>query len=157
MFIYHKYTYISSFEAGICVSNYSFKWMKVETNNTEAEGFPANTRRWPSAGLMLAQRRRRWVNISPALGQRLVFSGLTSRDRIIEVISMWYRFHLFKIINGGGIITALNTIFTTDVAITTSFGTSQRLLNWHLLPVKTCSRHCSRDRFPSVFVSMTKN
>ena len=78
---------------------------------------------------MLAQRRRRWDNIRPALGQRLVFAGLTSRDRIIEVILMCYRFHLFKIINGGGIITALNTIFTTDVAITTSSGTSQRLLN----------------------------
>ena len=36
---------------------------------------PENTRRWPNAGLMLAQRRRRWANISPTLGQRLVFAG----------------------------------------------------------------------------------
>ena len=27
-----------------------------------------NTTPWPSAGLMLAQRRRRWANISPAFG-----------------------------------------------------------------------------------------
>ena len=31
---------------------------------------------WTNAGLMLAQRRRRWSNISPALGQRVVFAGL---------------------------------------------------------------------------------
>ena len=30
-------------------------------------GVPANTRRWPNAGLMLAQRLRRWANIKPAL------------------------------------------------------------------------------------------
>ena len=30
---------------------------------------------WHNAGLMLAQRRRRWANISPALGQHVVFSG----------------------------------------------------------------------------------
>ena len=37
--------------------------------------YPANTTKWPNAGLMLAQRHRQWTNISPALGQRLVFSG----------------------------------------------------------------------------------
>ena len=31
----------------------------------------ANTRRSPNAGLMLGQRRRRWPNIKPALGERL--------------------------------------------------------------------------------------
>ena len=35
----------------------------------------ANTRRWPNADLMLAQRRRRWASIKLALGQRLVFAG----------------------------------------------------------------------------------
>ena len=30
----------------------------------------------PNAGLMLGQRRRRWTNIKPALGQHLVLSGL---------------------------------------------------------------------------------
>ena len=32
-------------------------------------------RRWPSAGLLLGQRRRRCVNSKPALGQRLMFAG----------------------------------------------------------------------------------
>ena len=30
---------------------------------------------------MLAQRRRRWANNSPALGQRLVFDRLNDRQR----------------------------------------------------------------------------
>ena len=29
---------------------------------------PANTRRWPNAALLLADRRRRWANSNPALG-----------------------------------------------------------------------------------------
>ena len=37
---------------------------------------PAITGRWPNAGLMLGQRRRRWLSINPALGQRLMFYGL---------------------------------------------------------------------------------
>ena len=32
-----------------------------------------NTRRLPNAGLKLGQRRRRWPNFKPALGERLVF------------------------------------------------------------------------------------
>ena len=32
--------------------------------------------RYPNTGLILAQRRRRWANISPAKGQRLVFDRL---------------------------------------------------------------------------------
>ena len=32
-----------------------------------------NMRRWPNAGLMLGHRRRRWTNITPTLGQRLVW------------------------------------------------------------------------------------
>ena len=36
----------------------------------------ANTTGWPTAWLKLAQRRRRWTNISPALGQRVVFAGI---------------------------------------------------------------------------------
>ena len=39
---------------------------------------PANTTRWPIAGLVLVQRRRRWTSISPELGQRVVFAGLAS-------------------------------------------------------------------------------
>ena len=37
---------------------------------------PADTTRWPNAGLMLAHRLRRWANINPALGQRVVFAGV---------------------------------------------------------------------------------
>ena len=38
--------------------------------------FPqANTSHWPNVGLMLVQRRRRWTNINPTLGQYLVFAG----------------------------------------------------------------------------------
>ena len=36
---------------------------------------PVNMGRWPDAGLMLAHRLRRWPNINPALGERLVFGG----------------------------------------------------------------------------------
>ena len=35
---------------------------------------PANTIRSSNAGLMLGQRRRRWPNINPALGERIVFA-----------------------------------------------------------------------------------
>ena len=35
----------------------------------------ANTRRPPNVGSMLGQRRRRWTNIEPTLGERLVFAG----------------------------------------------------------------------------------
>ena len=37
---------------------------------------PANTRRWPNVGLILAHRLRRWPNLSPTLSQRLVFAWL---------------------------------------------------------------------------------
>ena len=40
-----------------------------------ANPYPANTRRWPNAGLMLSHRLRRWANIRSALGQCLVFAG----------------------------------------------------------------------------------
>ena len=36
---------------------------------------PANMKRWPNVGLLLAQRRRRWTNSKPALDQRLLFAG----------------------------------------------------------------------------------
>ena len=35
----------------------------------------SNTRRWPNAGLLLAHRLRRWANISPVLGYRVVFDA----------------------------------------------------------------------------------
>ena len=36
------------------------------------------------AGLMVAQRRKRWANVSPALGQSLVFAGAASFFCAIE-------------------------------------------------------------------------
>ena len=38
--------------------------------------YPANTRGWADAGLMLGQRRRRWSNIQTALTQLFVFAVL---------------------------------------------------------------------------------
>ena len=36
---------------------------------------PANRKLWPNVGSMLGQRRRRWLNIEPTLGQCLIFVG----------------------------------------------------------------------------------
>ena len=36
--------------------------------------YPANMRRLPNVRLMLGQRRRRFANINPTLGQRLLFA-----------------------------------------------------------------------------------
>ena len=68
---------------------------------------PANTRRWPNVGLLVGQRRRRWpngnpelgqglvsqrqrrwANIDPALGQRLVFAEVEA-GRPNDVMSGW--------------------------------------------------------------------
>ena len=38
-----------------------------------------------NAGLLLAQRRRRWANIKPALGQRLVFAGIMVDRHLMNV------------------------------------------------------------------------
>ena len=46
------------------------------SHDVECADFPANTRYSPNAAPMLGQRRRRWTNIGPALGQSLVFAGL---------------------------------------------------------------------------------
>ena len=37
-------------------------------------GLPANMTHSPNAGAMLCQRRRRWPNDGPALGERLLFA-----------------------------------------------------------------------------------
>ena len=49
-----------------------------------ASGLAANTTCSPNAGLMLAQRRRRWANIRPALGQRGVFVGLVPLTKVTK-------------------------------------------------------------------------
>ena len=33
-------------------------------------------RSWSNVGLLVGQRRRRWANSKPMLGQRLMFAGL---------------------------------------------------------------------------------
>ena len=38
---------------------------------------PANMRRWPTVGLLLTHRLRRWPNGKPTLGQRLMFAGIS--------------------------------------------------------------------------------
>ena len=47
-----------------------------------------NTRRSPDAGTMLGQRRRRWPNIVPILGERFVFAGQSLA--FIFPINLWY-------------------------------------------------------------------
>ena len=37
--------------------------------------YPANMRRWPNVGLLLAHRLGSWPNSKPALSQRLMFAG----------------------------------------------------------------------------------
>ena len=49
-------------------------WLTVCADPRTASSIQANTTRWPNAGLMLAQRRRRLANINPALAQRIVFA-----------------------------------------------------------------------------------
>ena len=46
-------------------------------HTTACNCIPTNTKRWHSAGLMLAHRLRRWTNIKPALCQHLVFAGIS--------------------------------------------------------------------------------
>ena len=46
---------------------------------------PANTRRSPNVGSIMGQRRRRWANIEPTLGERLVFAWMHSSSWIIWV------------------------------------------------------------------------
>ena len=47
----------------------------VKQTGVEGSLSPANTIHCPIVGSMLGQRRRRWTNIEPALGQCLVFAG----------------------------------------------------------------------------------
>ena len=48
-------------------------WMRIAsiTNHNN----PANTKRWPDVGLLLAHRLCRWTNIKTTLIKRLVFAG----------------------------------------------------------------------------------
>ena len=64
----------------------------------ERGGEPASTRRCPNVGLMLAHRLRRWTNISPTLGQRLVFAGILDLVWIncIKIILLNWEGHVLQ-------------------------------------------------------------
>ena len=66
--------------------------MKVSTPGfiEQINTIPANTRRSPKVGSMLAQRRRRWDNNEPTLGERFVFSGISKIRVILVQCSIWY-------------------------------------------------------------------
>ena len=59
-----------------------------------AGGLPSKHERRPNVGLLLVQRRRRWANSNPTLGQRLIFAGwladwLTGL-RLFPLQDSWY-------------------------------------------------------------------
>ena len=45
---------------------------------------PVSLRHWPDVGIMLGRRRRRWPNIIPALGQRLMLTGYSLFLRVFQ-------------------------------------------------------------------------
>ena len=49
-------------------------------------GLPANTTHSPNAGTMLCQRRRRWPNNVPALGERLLFATIWKGNLVVSCI-----------------------------------------------------------------------
>ena len=57
----------------LCLGLFVFLWMRTIVLNKRV--YPANTRRWTNAGLMLDQSRRRWANISLSLGQHQPIIG----------------------------------------------------------------------------------
>ena len=48
--------------------------------------YPVNNRPWPNVGLMLGQRRVRWTNTKPTLGQRLMSAEMTGRSLLTDLI-----------------------------------------------------------------------
>ena len=57
--------------------------------------YPANTRRSPNVGLMLGHRLRRWSNITPTLGERLVFAGIW-HVVLLDVCDQYLRSHCLR-------------------------------------------------------------
>ena len=114
---------------------------------------PANTRRWPNAGLLLAQRRRRWVNISPALSQSLVFTGNKHRKK--RWCNMcWTRQSVIPLINNQPIILPcymrvistimINKISKLDTLNQSWFsaGPASQTVAQHLITSDSMSRVC---------------
>ena len=58
------------------------RWANVSIGGQHWTTIPADTRHWPNAGQMLTHRLRRWANIRPALGQRLVPAGIIFWDSL---------------------------------------------------------------------------
>ena len=62
----------------------------IISSNMALEGpdivfYPANMRRWPNIGLLLAHRLRSWPNSKSALSQRLMFAGYVQYLLLIHV------------------------------------------------------------------------
>ena len=53
------------------------------------ENIPADTTHWPNVGSLLGQRRRRWANNYPTLGQCLVFSGIPNYQPQRSSLHTW--------------------------------------------------------------------
>ena len=62
-----------------------FNTLWSPTNNNV---FPVNTANWPSVGLMLGQRRRRWSNIELVLGVCLVSHFFETMNNFVNTIAI---------------------------------------------------------------------
>ena len=74
VFVFHD-SKVCAFRTQTYVNNY---YTDNVVNNTY---HLANITRWPNVGLLFGQRRRRWVNYKPTLGQRLMFAGLFANSK----------------------------------------------------------------------------
>ena len=85
---------------------------------TEGSRVPANTRRSPNVGTMLDQRRRRWSNIVPTLGECFRFAGESGLcNSLIES----YRLQGFFIVHStidSSAHSSLRTVWSTAYAQT---------------------------------------
>ena len=73
-------TYRSSSEEKISTDDHIYYHDHITYDNSPCpvkyHNISANMRRWPDVGLLLGQRRRRWANSKPTLGQRLTLAGI---------------------------------------------------------------------------------
>ena len=60
-------------QSGCCVCLSGQSMVNGQTIHSLARRYTASKNGWTNVRLTLDQRRRRWANISPTLGQRLVF------------------------------------------------------------------------------------
>ena len=59
------------------IQTYRAQWYKIclIVRRQRFKYYPRNRRSWPTAGLMLVHRLRRWTTINPTMGQLLLFGG----------------------------------------------------------------------------------